>query len=139
MEIDVRPLNKGETFCCSIKKVKEMFKDTDVHLNFSFYGRDYSTLGEGPMANYWKKNIRGRIISHMSICEGQKDVLFSFYVLKEATFSADLKEEFEQTYRPKFYAFHQKQRNAEKPVILTNSFMLVEFLEGSFKLHEGIF
>ena len=33
MRISSRPLNKGETLCCSIRRAKDFFKDTDVELS----------------------------------------------------------------------------------------------------------
>ena len=58
MKINARPLNEGETFVCSMKKAKEMFKNTDVHLNFAYYTRDYGTFAETQDRYFVKKRCR---------------------------------------------------------------------------------
>ncbi len=31
MEVNVKPLNKGEVYCCSLKSAKKLFKNTSVY------------------------------------------------------------------------------------------------------------
>ena len=59
MKVKVRPLNEGETFCCSIRKAKEVFRNTDVYLDFSYLGRDYSTWQKHRMRISGKEMSRG--------------------------------------------------------------------------------
>ena len=54
MELKVGRLNNGEMFCCSGKKAKDLFKDTEIHLNFAFYGRIYGTFAETKAGYYLK-------------------------------------------------------------------------------------
>ena len=71
MEVKVRPLNRGETFCCSVKTAKEMFKNTDIYLDFAYLGRNYRTWAETPDAYYWKRNVKGRILATMQTRSGE--------------------------------------------------------------------
>ncbi len=138
MEVNVRPLNKGETFCCSVKKVKELFKETSVHLNFAYLGRDFATFAETPDRYYWTRNVKGKIIVSIQMHSRQEKPILSFYVLKERDFPVELKNEFEQKYLPEFYRLYIELFN-DKSLTSTTKFMLVEYIDGKLKLHETKF
>ena len=135
MEIKKRPLNKGETFCCSMKKAKEVFRDTKIYLNFAYLGRHHSTFAETPDGYYWARNVKGRVISEMQTSSGRERPILSFYVLKETNFPAELRDEFEQKYLPEFYRLYQELLS-DQSLKITTKLMLVEYFDGQLKLHE---
>lgn len=138
MEVHVRTLNAGETFCCSIKKAKEIFRETSVRLDFAYFGRSYAARTETSPAYYLKRDIQGRIISKMSMCIGEKSPLLSFFILKKEFFSSELKNEYEQKYLPEFYHFYQENLN-DSSLLNIQKFILVEFLNEKLKLHKGCY
>ena len=135
MDIKTRPLNKGETFCCSFKKAKEIFKDTEVFLNFAYTGRHFSTFAETPDGYYWARNVKGKVICEMLTSSGKERPILSFYVLKEKNFSDELKDEFEQKCLPEFYRLYKELLN-DHVLAQNTKMMLVEFFDGKLKLHE---
>ena len=96
MKIDVRPLYKGETFCCSIKSAKELFKDTPVYLDFSYLSRTFGTFAYTSDAYYVKNNIKGHVISSMYMRPRDENPIYSFYVIKNTLCSTQIKEEYEK-------------------------------------------
>ena len=56
MQVRVRPLNKGEVFCCSLSAAKKVFKDTGITLNFAYYGRNYSAFDNTFYSSYLASN-----------------------------------------------------------------------------------
>jgi len=135
MEIHCRPLNSGEMFCCSAKKAKDIFKDTEIHIDFAYLGRDFSTFAETPDAYYCKRCVKGRVIASLFMQSNNKKAILSFYVLKESMFSYELKKEFEQVHLPEFYRLYQNLIN-DHTLSRSNVLMLVELIDGKLKLHE---
>jgi hypothetical protein len=127
MEVRIRPLNKGETFACSIRKAKKLFKDTDVILNFAFATRQYG------LYNIYSRKNNNRIIASMHMYNEQKRVLLNFYALKQDIFTEALKEEFENNFLIKFYDFYQSLQNA-KILIPQEHLMLAELDNGTLKI-----
>lgn len=138
MKIDVRPLNKGETFCCPIKSVKEIFKNTSVHLNFAYLGRNFGTFAYTSDAYYMKNNIRGIVISSMYMRPRDEEPIYSFYVIKEELCSPEIKEEYEKKYLPLYYQLYESQVN-DNNIIIKTTFQLVELFDGKLILHKGIY
>ena len=138
MKISVRPLNKGEIFCCSMKSAKMVFKNTNVHLDFSYLGRDYATFAETPDSYYMKKRIKGRIVASFYAHSNTDNAILSFYVVKESDFSPNLKDEFESTYLLKLYDEYLQQIAKEYPSDRTKM-MLVELYNGELFFHEDSF
>ena len=136
MNVFVRPLNKGETFCCSVRKAKEVFKDTEVSLGFAVI-RDYAVFMGTKLDTYFNKNVRGRVLATMDLLEGQTSTSIGFYVVKEKSFPTELKQEFEQVYLLKFYEFYQRHANTQS-VIRREHIMLVTLLKGELKLYEAV-
>ena len=137
MKITVRPLNNGEVFPCSLHIAKQIFRTTSIHLNFAYYGRDFGTFARTPDFYLVKKNIKGCVITSMYIREKQEDPILSFYVLKEMSWTKELKNEFEQTFLPEYYrlynslAFRETSEN-------TTHMIITELVEGELKLHHWI-
>ena len=127
MEVRIRPLNKGETFACSIRKAKKLFKDTDVILNFAFATRQYG------LYNIYSRKNNNRIIASMHMYNEQKRVLLNFYALKQDIFTEALKEEFENNFLIKFYDFYQSLQNA-KILIPQEHLMLAELDNETLKI-----
>lgn len=134
MKVSVRPLNKGETFCCSIGRVKDCFKDTDVHLNFAYYGRDHSAFEPSSEATYWRKKIKGRIIVHMYVNPLLSSPLLSFYPIKETSFSNEQKREFEENYLHLFYDMYISV-SKEKDLIKKSKVIIAELIDGKIEIH----
>lgn len=134
MKVKTRPLNKGETFLCSFKRAKELFKDTSVMLNFAYTNRMYGTFARTPQAFYLKNNIKGAVIAHMGMYPRETEPLLSLFVQKKENISPKLQEEFETKYLPQFYDFYQRYFNDTS---LNNQAisMLVELFEGTLKVH----
>ena len=135
MEVKVRPLNRGETFSCSVKTAKEMFKNTDVYLNFAYLGRDYRTWAETPDAYYWKRNVNGRIIAKMQTRSGEARPILCFFVVKESAFPLECKIEFEQKYLPEFYRLYETMFHEDSRCRNTK-LMITEYIDNKLKLHE---
>ena len=135
MKIRVRPLNNGESFCCSVKAAKHIFQDTGVILNFAFHSRDYGTFAHTPAAYYFKNHIKGRVVASLYAHSDTEDSILSFYVLKQETISLKLKCEFETVYLPRFLDFYHSQL---KKNTLSDSvaMMLVELYNGQYILHK---
>ena len=131
MEVKIRPLNKGETFACSIRRAKSIFKDTDVVLSFAFAIRQYDLYKVYP-----KKN-NNRVVASMHMCNEQKHVLLNFYVLKQDVFPEILKEEFEKNFLLKFYEFYQSLLN-DKALIPKDHLMIVELENGKLRMYQKI-
>lgn len=135
MKVMVRPLNKGETFCCAMKDVKDIFKDTEVHLDFACYGRNFSTFAETPDGYYLKNHIKGYVIASSHMEARRKDAIISFYVLRERDFTAEMKKEFTKKYLPEFYKLYMEMQNYNEMQNVT-MLILVEWLDGKMILHK---
>lgn len=137
MKVYVRPLNKGETFCCSVKEVKEIFKDTEAILHFAFFGRNYSTFAETPDGYYLKNKIKGYVIAASQMEARRKNPIIGFYVLRNNMFSIEMKKEFSQKYLPEFYNLYQEMQNVKGMQEITK-LILVELLDGKLILHKTV-
>ena len=136
MKIDSRPLNKGETFCCSMRAAKELFRNYDITLNFSCYGRDFGTFAETPDRYYVERNVKGRIVSSLYMRTNDKSAILSFYVLKEENYSPELRTQYEKEFLPehlKMYKELTKDPGAKK---VDDKIMLVTLKDGKFNLYE---
>jgi len=136
MKVSVRPLNKGETFCCSIKRAKELFKETPMHLNFSYYGRDFCAFAESPSWYFYKKRVRGRVLSFIQLSENYPHPLLSFYVVKEVNFGPELKKQYEEKFLPEYLRLYKEMTDIQQPIGI-EKIMLVELIDGKLVLHEG--
>lgn len=135
MEVKIRTLNKGETFCCSVKCAKSIFKNTDVFLNFAFLGRDYSTFAHTTDAYYLKNKIKGRIVASLYAHSKTEKSILSFYVLKQCDFSQELKKQFELIYMPKLLDLYHAQLKKGGFSDHTKK-MLIELYNGQLIFHE---
>ena len=135
VKVMVRPLNKGETFCCSMKEVKNVFQNTEVELNFAYYGRNYSTFAETPDGYYLKNHIKGYVIAASYMEARRKDIILSFYVLKEERFTSAMKKEFSEKYLPEFYRLYTEMQSYSEMQDV-KKLILVEYLDGKLILHK---
>jgi hypothetical protein len=117
-----------------VKKAKDLFRDTEIQLDFAYLGRDFREFAERPVTYYWKRNIKGRIIASLYMSIKQKKPILSFRVLKENVFSNELKTEFEQSFLQEFYDVYIKQLN-ENALTGKEIFMCVELLDGKLIKH----
>jgi len=135
MEVKIRPLNKGETFCCSINCAKKIFKNTAVFLNFAFLGRNYSTFANTTDSYYLKNKIKGRVIASLYAHSKTGKSILSFYVLRQDDFSQDFKKQFELIYLPKLLDFYHSQLK-RNDLLDHTKMILIEFYKDQLLLHE---
>lgn len=135
VKVSVRPLNKGEMFCCSIKAVKDLFGNSDVHADFAYYGRDYRTMVGTVYDAYHKKYIKGRVISSFEMQSDLQNPILAFYVVREKDFTTSLKREFESTCLPELFKLYTELRN-ESNIINSSKCMLVELYNNKIIVHK---
>ena len=109
MKFKRRPLNKGETFCCSVKRCKELFAETAAFLDFAYLSRTNITFKETADSYYIKKHIKGQIVFEMLMRPRDAEAILSFYAIKENRYSEELKKEFDDVYLPMIYKKYQEQ------------------------------
>ena len=138
MRIEVRVLNKGEVFPCSIKKAKELFKNTALVLNFAKYGRVFGTFSNTPDKFYVKHNVKGTVVAASYMSCGVESSMISFYVLKATEYSNVLKEKFETEFLPEFLRLYEtiRYRNEEKNI---TNLLLIELVNNELKTHHLTF
>lgn len=137
MQVRVRPLNKGEVFCCSLSAAKKVFKDTGITLNFAYYGRNYSAFDNTFYSSYLASNIKGYIIAFMSMESNYDHPILSFYALRETMFSPLMRREFEAKYLPEFLHLYNKQMS-DKTLKTITEFIIVELWDGKMVFHRQI-
>ncbi len=138
MKIKSRPLNIGELFPCSFSRAKNVFKETDVFLNFSYTSRGYGTFANTPDAFYLKNNVKGKIIASMYTFPGNDKPLLNFFCIKATEYDDFLKQQFEIEILPSIFGFYSEilQKNA----INHDTFVfLVELIDGCLKTHRYTF
>ncbi len=119
-----------------MKKAKEVFRDTDVYLNFSYLGRDYGTFAYTPDAYYIIHKIKGRVLASLYMHENYPEPILSFYVVRSTdVYTDDMREEFERKYLFEFRRLYFEMKNI-KQTTGKCKMMLVELLNGKLKLHE---
>lgn len=135
MQVRVRPLNKGEVFCCGISKAKALFRETPVILDFAYYGRDFAPFLGTELDRFAYKHVQGRVVAVMQMVDGEESPLLSFKVIKEEKFSSELKKEFETKYLPEFYRLYQTKKDVES-IIRKTTVILVALHDGKLKLYQ---
>ena len=129
-------INKGETFCCTVQSCKKFFADTPINVAFAYCGRHYKTFAETSDGYYLKNKIRGYVVASMYMRQREESPTLRFYVMKDSQITTELREQFEQKCLPTVYQFYCQRVNDES-LILDTRFILVELLDGAFKIHEG--
>jgi len=135
MEIKKGSLNKGETFCVSVKSVKEVFKSTNILLNFAWTSRYAGAFLESPLAYYMKRNIKGKIIAAMHMSARQERPVLSFYIMRDNAEIEWIKRDFELNYLNKFRELYDELVHYSL-IDLPSYYMCVEFIDGKLKLHK---
>lgn len=133
MQIKSRAINNKETFCCSFKKAKELFKNTDVVLSFGYTSRSFGTFVGTPDYYYVKRNIKGKILASMYSYSIEQTPLLCFFPTAKAEFNEKLRQVFEETYLPKFYDIYLNRVPNEKAS--KTKVLLIEFVENTLKEH----
>lgn len=131
-----RPLNKGETFCCSMRTVKELFREHNITLDFSYLGRDFGTFAETPDRYYVERNVKGRIVSSLYMRTNDKNAILSFYVLKEQNYSPELKKQYEKEFLPEYLRMYKELTKDPEAKKIDDKMMLVTLKDGKFNLYE---
>lgn len=133
MQIYKRQINKNEIFCCSLKDAKELFRDTEVNLQFAYPLRDYEYFYQ--YMSFLKKHVKGKVIASMEMAAHQTDPSLSFYVLNEKEFSEELKKEFKSNVLPKFYQFYLSKLYDSAIHMPTLYHMLAEILGNKINIY----
>ena len=140
MKLRVRNLNKNEMFCCSIKEVKDVFKDCDVSV--WFFHRSYCSD-----TIYLEPKMEGKVIAHFGITHtsggiGTRDhtpvAILNFYVLKKYEMSSELHQEFVEKILPKIYEGYRKHQNCNPEGIDGSYFFKVSLTNEKLLFREGI-
>ena len=129
--------NRGETYICSVKRAKEVFRETEVHLDFGYFSKYFSLRNAYYEYFYCRKNIKGKIVFSTHQGLRKLDPLYFFYLQKEQECSEGLKKEFEEKYLPQLYALY-KQYSGDDRLIAEYHFICVELYNGKLKLHDVI-
>lgn len=134
MKIYYKKHNKSEKYCCSLSVVKEIFKNTNIKVNFGSFGRKYSPLPNEVGYDFYKKNIKGNVISKISIEYGNCNPMISFYIINNDEYSPILQEKFENEILDEMLNFYTNN------ILLTNklSLLLVELIDGQLIIHKDI-
>lgn len=134
MKIYYQKYNKGEMYCCSLKVVKEKFKNMEIKINYGSFGRKYSPLKKEIDYSYYKKNIKGIIISRIYIEYKNCNSMISFYIINENDYSLTLQSEFEKNILNQMLDFYKKYS------LLNNKYssLLVELLNNQLIIHKYI-
>ena len=134
MQVKTRTLNDGETFCCSLQKAKELFKNTDTVLNFGYTSRNFGTFVGTPDYYYVKKNIKGKVLASMYSYSVEQTTMLSFYPVSKSKLNENLKQVFEKIYLPKFYDIYINRVPNEKAI--KTKVLIVELVENGLKEHK---
>ena len=122
--------SRGEMFCCSLKKVKQIFRETDVIINFSALGRRYGNRNY----TFRKEKIKGKIIFSTYFSNQKANPILSFYLIKEEECTAELREEMETKYLPLLYTEYCRFLN-DQTLISNHTFICIELFEGKLYYH----
>ena len=139
MKIESRPINNGETFCCSIKAAKEIFNNTSVTLSFAFVGPHVSFIGHGPFNPWCRKNVKGNVVAIMNTYPNVSNCTLFFFVEKEAKMTSELKKQFEQEFLPKFFNNYIHDATQSHEYDSFTRVMMVDFRENHFVWLEKTF
>ena len=132
MKVYFRPLNSNEVFPCSVRKAKEVFKDTKVDLSFAYGGRTLS-LSKNPSMSLNHK-IKGSVIAYADIYPRVESININFFVIKAKDYNAQLQKEFEEKYLMEFYRLYESMLN-DSTLNNKGTLMMVELIDGKLKLH----
>jgi hypothetical protein len=132
-------INKGETYCCSLKDIKQFFGNTDTNLSFSYaegskFNPKHFAFGR-KISKYVRDNISGKVVCHFLMGTRNADPWFSFHVMKESECSEELRQKFVAECLPKLYDFYQKHFN-DQSILRKEYLMLIEFKDTMFIIHE---
>jgi len=134
MNINIRPLNKGETYCCSVSIAKEIFKNTQVKLNFTKCGNEFKNGFEHPIYRYARKTVKGQVIAYFTNTSREKSPLINFFSIKQDIYPDDLKKKFNELFLPEFYNLYSK-KISDNALIESISIVIVELYDENIIMH----
>ena len=135
MRVHINKGSKGEVHCCSIKKAKEIFRETEVILDFGLLGKYYFKGGRSDKVyNFVKKIIQGKIIFSTYFSNQKANPILSFYLIKEEECTAELREEMETKYLPLLYTEYCRFLN-DQTLISNYTFICIELFECKLYYH----
>lgn len=127
--------NSNRLFCCSIRTIKKTFSNTDIHINFGVLTTRYSTSIHDKNHYFYKKNIKGKVISSIQMVNGMTQAILSFYPIKKEESNEKMIEYFENEILPQIYLFYIEHSN--NPNDNFEYILLVELLDGKMNIKKG--
>ena len=130
----MRPTNKGETHCCSLKDIKLFFKNTNINVSFDFASKSFNPY-IFRVEKYVKEKIKGIIICYLNSSTRNDEAWLCCNVIKESEYSDDMRQKFVEECLPKLFGFYKKHL-IDQSLIRKEVIMLIELLENKFIIHE---
>jgi len=137
MKVYSRPINAGETFCTSIKTAKSIYENTEIHLCFGEFGRQYNPHKNEIGFGYYSKNIRGKVVANMILHPGVDCPLLSFYVIKSNDISTELKNHFQHDILYQLLEIYN-QFLMGNPFLQKSMVVWVELINENFYIHKFV-
>ena len=136
MRVHINKGSKCEVHCCSIKKAKEIFRETEVILDFGLLGKYFrlKDYRDNKVYNFVSKKIRGKIIFDTTFSNREADPILTFFLLKEEECTAELREEMEMKYLPLLYTEYCRFLN-DQTLISNYTFICIELFECKLYYH----
>ena len=126
----------NQKFCCSIKKVKDYFSKTDIHISFGFLTKQYSTPIPDRNHYFCKNNIKGQVIASLQMVNGMSSPILSFYAIKPKYGEYEyVKTEFENNVLPIIYSFYLAHLLEKKDHL--QYILLVDLCDNVLKVKTG--
>lgn len=135
MQIKFNHGSKGEVFCCSVKKAKEFFKNTEVYLNFGYLGKNYNAYNRETHYNFMHKIVKGKVLCLFKMRNRERNPILSFYLIKETDCNELIIKEFEKNYLPKIFEFYHANLNDDS-IIEASHLLFVELIDGKLNLQQ---
>ena len=128
--------NTHETYCCSLRLLKDTFKDTDIHISYGYFSRKHSTNIYCREHFFCKKNIRGVVVLSLIMVNGMDTPLLSLYTIDSKKNNIPkIQEEFNSNIIDKVREFYIEHLNS-----IRDSFhyiLLVDLFEGHLFIRKG--
>jgi len=132
MKVHYQRYNKGVKYCCPSKLVKELFRNTDITLNFGGYVRKYDPFPNELGYSYFSKKIKGVIISKLTTMYSGSIPTLCFYLIKETEWTSELQYKFENEVLQQLFDFYNDMILSDRKY----ECVLVELLNEQLIIHK---
>ena len=128
--------NTHETYCCSLRLLKDTFKDTNITIDFGYFSRKHSTNIYNREHFFCKKNIRGEVVLSLEMVNSIDSPILSLYSISTKKNNIlKIQEEFNCNIIDKVKEFYIEHLNS-----IRDSFhyiLLVDLFEGHLFIRKG--